>query len=92
MDRIVTCVYCGKEYPNNTPTHGTEILTSHIEECEKHPLYEARKEISFLYTLLANVILKYHVKDIGHKNNFHYLDVDGDLRGQIEFLYSVSKD
>ena len=25
--RILTCVYCGHEYPQNTPAHGSQVLT-----------------------------------------------------------------
>lgn len=36
--RVLTCVYCGHEYPQDTPAHGHEILTAHIAVCEKHPV------------------------------------------------------
>lgn len=36
--RIITCVYCGHEYPAGTPPHGNELLTAHIAVCEKHPM------------------------------------------------------
>lgn len=29
-NRVVTCVYCGHEYPDQTPTSGAEVLTAHI--------------------------------------------------------------
>ena len=36
--RILTCVYCGHEYPQDTPAHGEKVLTDHIAGCEKHPM------------------------------------------------------
>lgn len=40
----ITCVYCGYKYldPDNNPSE----LTEHIETCEKHPLYQARRDAS----------------------------------------------
>ncbi len=37
---VLTCVYCGHEYPANTPAHGGDVsaLTEHIAVCEKHPM------------------------------------------------------
>jgi hypothetical protein len=36
--RIVTCVYCGHEYPSGTPASQDAALTAHIVECPKHPM------------------------------------------------------
>ena len=36
--RVLTCVYCGHEYPPGSPSHGAEVLTEHIKSCEKHPM------------------------------------------------------
>jgi len=36
--RILTCVYCGMQYPQDTPAWGDKILTDHIKVCEKHPM------------------------------------------------------
>ncbi len=35
---VLTCVYCGHEYPQDTPTWGSKVLTDHIEQCDKHPM------------------------------------------------------
>lgn len=43
-DRVLTCVYCGEAYPPGSPTHGAEILTTHIRSCEKHPMRAIEKE------------------------------------------------
>ena len=33
---VLTCVYCGQEYPAGTPASGAdnEVLTNHIKICE----------------------------------------------------------
>lgn len=36
---VLTCVYCGHEYPSGTPSWGSHLLTEHIKTCEKHPMY-----------------------------------------------------
>lgn len=51
--RILTCVYCGVEYPQDTPAAGSDVLTAHIKVCEKHPLRAAEAEIADLQAKLA---------------------------------------
>ena len=36
--RVLTCVYCGMEYPQDTPAWGDKVLTDHIKVCKKHPM------------------------------------------------------
>ncbi len=36
--RVLTCVYCGHEYPQDTPAWGDGVLTAHIKVCEAHPM------------------------------------------------------
>ena len=43
--RILTCVYCGMAYPQDTPAWGDKVLTDHIKICEKHPMYKLRKAL-----------------------------------------------
>lgn len=43
-ERILTCVYCGHEYPQNTPTSNSEVLTEHIKICEKHPMRKLEQD------------------------------------------------
>lgn len=43
MSTILTCVYCGHEYPADTPASGAPILTAHIKVCTKHPMRAAEK-------------------------------------------------
>lgn len=45
---VVTCVYCGEEYPAGTPTSGAAELTKHISVCAKHPMREASQTIQAL--------------------------------------------
>ena len=42
--RIVTCVYCGHEYPSGTPASQDAALTEHISVCEKHPMRAVERD------------------------------------------------
>jgi hypothetical protein len=46
--RVLTCVYCGTEYPQDTPASGAQILTDHIKVCERHPMRKLRKALADL--------------------------------------------
>lgn len=54
--RILTCVYCGHEYPQNTPAHGDKVLTEHIAVCEKHPMRTVIEQRDRLRNALAGMI------------------------------------
>lgn len=54
--RVLTCVYCGHEYPQATPAWGNQVLTDHIRECPKHPLRKAEADIALLRGALAGLI------------------------------------
>lgn len=54
--RILTCVYCGHEYPQDTPAHGSQVLTEHIKVCECHPMRKAESDIAMLRAALAGLI------------------------------------
>ena len=41
---VVTCVYCGMEYPDGTPAAKAKILTEHIKVCTSHPMHAVTKE------------------------------------------------
>jgi len=56
MDTVVTCVYCGMEYPDGTPTSKAEILTEHIKVCPKHPMRQAEEKITKLQKALSGLI------------------------------------
>ena len=53
---VVTCVYCGREYPEGTPTSQVEVLTDHIKVCEKHPMREAEVKIAKLRAALVGLV------------------------------------
>lgn len=53
---ILTCVYCGNEYPKGTPPSGSQILTDHIKVCEAHPLFKANSHIAKLRAALLGLI------------------------------------
>jgi hypothetical protein len=54
--RVLTCVYCGHKYPQDTPAAGAQILTDHIKVCEKHPMRQAESTIKKLRSALIGVI------------------------------------
>ena len=54
--RVLTCVYCGHEYPQNTPAHGSQVLTEHIKVCGSHPMRKAEADIALLRSALAGLI------------------------------------
>lgn len=54
--RILTCVYCGHEYPQDTPASGSEVLTDHIKVCEKHPMRKLVEQNAMLRKALAGLV------------------------------------
>jgi len=62
--KLVTCVYCGHEYPDQTPTSGARILKDHIKVCEKHPMREAEETIKLLRSALVRLIGSDNVKEL----------------------------
>lgn len=48
VTHTLTCVYCGHEYPQGTPASGSEVLTEHIKQCEKHPMKNLRNALADL--------------------------------------------
>lgn len=54
--RVLTCVYCGHEYPQDTPASGDQVLTEHIKVCEKHPLRKAEEKIKKLRSALSGFV------------------------------------
>lgn len=55
-DRVITCVYCGHEYPQGTPAAGSGVLTEHIKACRAHPMRKAEADIALLRSALAGLI------------------------------------
>ena len=54
--RILTCVYCGHEYPQETPPYGDDELTDHIRICPKHPLRKAEADFALVRNALVGWI------------------------------------
>lgn len=54
--RVLTCVYCGHEYPQDTPAHGSQELTEHIKVCERHPMRKAQADVAMLRSALVGLI------------------------------------
>jgi hypothetical protein len=54
--RVLACVYCGQEYPQETPAWGDKVLTDHIRECRKHPMRKAEADIALLRNALAGLV------------------------------------
>lgn len=55
-ERVLTCVYCGHEYPQGSPSWGNKVLTDHIAECEKHPMRAVIVERDQLRSALAGLV------------------------------------
>ncbi len=55
-DRVLTCVYCGHEYPQSTPAWGDKVLTDHIANCEKHPMRKVIEDRDRLRNALAALV------------------------------------
>lgn len=55
-NNVVTCVYCGHQYPDGTPTAKHKLLSEHIKICDKHPMREAEQKIERLRNALAGLI------------------------------------
>jgi len=47
-ERVLTCVYCGHEYPPGTPASNHAALSAHIKKCPQHPLAQALARVAEL--------------------------------------------
>jgi hypothetical protein len=54
--RVLTCVYCGHEYPQDTPAAGDKVLTDHIAQCPQHPLRDVIAQRDRLRAALAGLV------------------------------------
>ncbi len=52
----LTCVYCGHEYPEGTPSYGVKILTDHIKICDKHPMRKIEQDNLRLRKALVGLV------------------------------------
>ena len=55
-ERTLTCVYCGQEYPQETPAWGCQVLTDHIKVCEKHPMRAVEADKAKLRKALIGLV------------------------------------
>lgn len=46
--QVVTCAFCGQEYPRGTPRHGDGELAEHIKTCPRHPMRALEAELADL--------------------------------------------
>ena len=56
QSRVLTCVYCGQEYPQGTPASGSEILTEHIKICERHPMRKLSEQNAVMRKALVGLV------------------------------------
>lgn len=61
---VVTCVYCGHQYPEGTPQSQSSELTNHIKVCDRHPMREAEATIDMLRLSLSNLVGASETKDL----------------------------
>ena len=54
--RILTCVYCGMQYPQDTPAWGDKVLTDHIRVCEKHPMKKLADQYEQVRAALVGLV------------------------------------
>jgi len=74
--RVVTCAYCGQEYPQGTPTHGApsiSALTTHIKVCSKHPMRSLEAINAELLAALESLIAmddEFNACETTHENAY----------------------
>ena len=53
----LSCVYCGHEYPADTPPSGAhvQVLTDHIRQCPKHPMRSLETANTEMRSLLKRI-------------------------------------
>lgn len=56
VGRVLTCVYCGHEYPQDTPAWGDGVLTAHIRTCAAHPMRAVEADRDRLRKALAGLV------------------------------------
>lgn len=55
-NNVITCVYCGHQYPDGTPAAKHASLTEHIKTCDKHPMRDAEQKVERLRNALVGLI------------------------------------
>lgn len=81
---VVTCVYCGRKYPDGTPTAKAEALTDHVKVCDKHPMKRAIDALAALVGSRDKAELN------GMRDHIHLLPISraeyAPMRDAIELL------
>lgn len=54
--QVVTCAYCGEQYPRGTPRHGDGALDAHIKICAQHPVQKLLGAIRLSLPLIDRII------------------------------------
>ena len=80
---VITCVYCGFTYPEDTPTHGAPILTEHIKVCEKHPMRALEEELRKLKLQLTHPTI--------HLDYYEWLSSVKKSESEMRFVKDFSK-
>lgn len=57
LGRVLTCVYCGHEYPQDSPAWGNQVLTDHIKVCAQHPMRAVEARVKELEQALLDAQL-----------------------------------
>ncbi len=89
--RVLTCVYCGMEYPQDTPAWGSNVLTDHIKVCEKHPMRAAESTIAKLKAALIGLV------GVSEKDELEKMEIlirlapvaDADKVGMINAIHTL---
>lgn len=66
---ILTCVYCGHQYPEGTPPSQHQILTDHIAKCPKHPMKVLRDALA-LYARSLEFTDECSVLELWERDNY----------------------
>lgn len=56
LGRVLTYVYCGMKYPQDTPSWGNQVLTDHIKVCEKHPMRDLELKYKKVRKALSDMV------------------------------------
>lgn len=53
---VLSCAYCGLEYPSDTPASQGYALYQHLRSCEKHPMKELLDFVKYIKAHISNTI------------------------------------
>jgi hypothetical protein len=55
QSQVLTCVYCGHEYPPGTPPSNHQVLREHIAKCDKHPMKAVNDRLNAALKALSSI-------------------------------------